>query len=78
MLTGGERTNDKGYFYRPTLLKKISLKMLIAQEEVFGPVAPITIVEDENEAINLANDSEFRLRAGIWTEDMIKLNSIQD
>jgi succinate-semialdehyde dehydrogenase/glutarate-semialdehyde dehydrogenase/succinyl-CoA reductase len=74
VLTGGQtgKINGKGYFYNPTVLSKISTRMRIAREEVFGPVAPITIVEDEREAIKLANDSEFGLGASIWTEDLDK------
>jgi len=72
VLTGGERVKSKGYFYRPTLLKNISPNMRVTQEEVFGPVAPITIVEDEMEGVNFANDSKFGLGASIWTEDLDK------
>lgn len=74
VLTGGQtgKINGKGYFYNPTVLSKISTRMRIAREEVFGPVAPMTIVEDEREAIKLANDSEFGLGASIWTEDLDK------
>jgi succinyl-CoA reductase len=54
------------------LLKNISPNMRVTQEEVFGPVAPITIVEDEIEAVNLANDSKFGLGASIWTENLDK------
>ena len=74
VLTGGERakTNGKGYFYKPTILDNISPKMRVAYEEVFGPVAPITIVENETEAIRLTNESEYGLGASIWTNDIDK------
>jgi acyl-CoA reductase-like NAD-dependent aldehyde dehydrogenase len=72
VLTGGERIGKKGYFYRPTVLKNVNPKMQIAQEEVFGPVAPIIIAEDEAKAIQLANDSEYGLGASIWTQDLDK------
>ncbi|HXX96565.1 MAG TPA: NAD-dependent succinate-semialdehyde dehydrogenase, partial [Candidatus Bathyarchaeia archaeon] len=71
-LTGGERKGDKGYFYSPTILTKISPKMRIAREETFGPVAPITVVKDEIQAVELANHSEFGLGASVWTQDLIK------
>lgn len=72
MLTGGKRIKDKGYFYSPTVLTKISPKMRIAQEESFGPVAPITVVDNELEAIKIANDSKFGLGASLWTQDLEK------
>ncbi len=72
VLTGGKRLGSKGYFYSPTIITKISPKMQIAYEETFGPVAPITIVDDEAEALRLANNSQFGLGASIWTRDLTK------
>jgi acyl-CoA reductase-like NAD-dependent aldehyde dehydrogenase len=82
LLTGGERIKSKGYFYRPTIIKNVSPKMRIAQEEVFGPVAPIIIADNSNsdnghnhgieEAIKLANDTQYGLGASIWTQDLEK------
>jgi len=46
--------------------------MRVAQEEIFGPVAPVSIVEDDLEAIKLANDSQYGLGASIWTGDLDK------
>ena len=76
LLTGGEKINDKGYFYKPTILKNISHQMRIDEEETFGPVAPITVVDDEMEAIKFANDSKFGLGTSIWTTDLEKADSL--
>jgi succinate-semialdehyde dehydrogenase/glutarate-semialdehyde dehydrogenase/succinyl-CoA reductase len=63
LLTGGERADDKGYFFRPTIFKNVLPNMEIAQEEVFGPIAPIITANDEKEAMKIANDSKFGLGA---------------
>ena len=76
LLTGGEKINDKGYFYKPTILKNISHQMRIDEEETFGPAAPIRVVDDEMEAIKFANDSKFGLGASIWTTDLEKADSL--
>jgi acyl-CoA reductase-like NAD-dependent aldehyde dehydrogenase len=72
ILTGGEQTRSKGYFYKPTILKNVSSNMRVAQEEVFGPVAPIVVADSDTEALRLANDSQYGLGASIWTEDLDK------
>jgi len=76
VLTGGKRIKNKGYFYSPTVLTNISTKMRMAQEETFGPVAPITVVNNEMEAIKIANDSQFGLGASIWTQDLVKAEKL--
>ena len=50
--------------------------MRVAQEEVFGPVAPIMVADDEMQAIKLANDSQYGLGASIWTEDLDKAEKL--
>ncbi len=72
VLTGGDKKDGKGYFYKPTVLKNVTPKMKIAQEEVFGPIAPIMIANDDLEAINIANDTEYGLGASLWTADLDK------
>ena len=69
-MTGGEQIGSRGYFYRPTILKNVTPKMHIAEEEVFGPVAPNIIAENETEAVKIANDSQYGLGASIWTQDL--------
>jgi succinate-semialdehyde dehydrogenase/glutarate-semialdehyde dehydrogenase/succinyl-CoA reductase len=75
-LLGGQRKPGKGYFYLPTILTNINRQMRIAHEETFGPVAPITVVRDEREAVKIANDSEFGLGASIWTQDLHKAEKL--
>ncbi|MFZ0896151.1 MAG: NAD-dependent succinate-semialdehyde dehydrogenase [Candidatus Nitrosopolaris sp.] len=76
LLAGGEQIKSKGYFYKPTSLKNVSPNMRVAQEEVFGPVAPIIIADSEIEALRLANDSQYGLGASIWTEDLDKAEEL--
>jgi len=76
ILTGGKRVGDKGYYYKPTIIKNISKKMRIYHEETFGPVASIVIVENEKDAIKLANESSFGLGASVWTKDLDKAEQI--
>jgi acyl-CoA reductase-like NAD-dependent aldehyde dehydrogenase len=72
ILTGGEQHGEKGYFYKPTVIKNVTPKMTIAQEEVFGPVAPIILADDDIGAIAIANDTEYGLGASVWTQDLDK------
>lgn len=76
ILLGGSEMDGKGFFYKPTILRNVKSNMRIAQEETFGPVAPITIVENESEAVKFANDSEFGLGASIWTKDLTKADKM--
>ena len=76
VLLGGSKMDGKGFFYKPTILKNIKSDMRIATEETFGPVAPITVVENESEAVKLANESEFGLGASIWTKDLAKADKM--
>jgi succinate-semialdehyde dehydrogenase/glutarate-semialdehyde dehydrogenase/succinyl-CoA reductase len=78
LLTGGERANSKGYFFRPTIFKNVLAEMEIAQEEVFGPIAPIITADNEEEAMRIANDSKFGLGASIWTQDLEKAERLSE
>ena len=61
-----------GSFYAPTVLTDVTPQMRIMREEIFGPVLPITVVESEDEAVAMANDSDFGLGASVWTTDRSK------
>jgi len=70
VLTGGRRLESlPGYFFEPTVLTNIDNSMRLMQEETFGPLLPIIVVEDEAEAIRAANDSRYGLLASVWTSN---------
>jgi succinate-semialdehyde dehydrogenase/glutarate-semialdehyde dehydrogenase len=70
--TGGQRHALGGTFYEPTVLTNVSPTMILAREETFGPVAPLFRVETEEEAVKLANDTEFGLAAYVYTRDLAR------
>jgi acyl-CoA reductase-like NAD-dependent aldehyde dehydrogenase len=70
VLTGGARRPDLGpNFYAPTVLADVTHEMRIMREETFGPVLPIMPFETDDEAVRLANDSDYGLGASVWTRD---------
>lgn len=70
ILTGGNSVQGDGYFYEPTIVSNVRHNMKIVREEVFGPAAPIIVVNNEEEAVAEANNSEFGLGASIWTNNL--------
>jgi aldehyde dehydrogenase (NAD+)/betaine-aldehyde dehydrogenase len=69
VVAGGEPTNGNGAFYPPTVLANVDNRMVVAQEEIFGPVVTIIPFEDERDAIRIANDTKYGLFATVWTGD---------
>jgi acyl-CoA reductase-like NAD-dependent aldehyde dehydrogenase len=70
VLAGGSRLPELGpNFYSPTVLADVTHEMRIMREETFGPVLPVAAFESDDEAVRLANDSEFGLAASVWTRD---------
>jgi succinate-semialdehyde dehydrogenase/glutarate-semialdehyde dehydrogenase len=67
---GGETVDGPGYFYRPTVLADVPVDARLSKEEIFGPVAPITVVDDDDQAVAAANDTEFGLVSYVYTENI--------
>jgi len=70
VLCGGEPKGSHGYFYPPTVMINVPRSAEMAREEIFGPVAPITRFDSEDEVVALANDTEYGLAAYVYTRDL--------
>ena len=74
ILTGGARNANykDGVFFEPTVIGGATNEMRGMREETFGPTMPIAVFDDENEAVRLANDTQFGLTASVWTRDIAR------
>jgi succinate-semialdehyde dehydrogenase / glutarate-semialdehyde dehydrogenase len=69
-LVGGSRVDGTGYFFEPTVLADVPREARLLKEEIFGPVAPVTSFDSEEEAVAAANDTEYGLVAYVFTRDL--------
>ncbi|MFC4000401.1 NAD-dependent succinate-semialdehyde dehydrogenase [Prauserella oleivorans] len=70
VLTGGATVDGPGHFYQPTVLTGVPLEARMTREEIFGPVAPISVFDTEDEAVAAANDTEYGLVGYVFTNDL--------
>ena len=77
-LTGGKRIQGDGYFFEPTVLTDVRPGMPAYQEETFGPVAAVIRVNNAEDAIRVANDTEFGLGASLWTADTARAKRLAE
>lgn len=72
VVTGGSRHQRGGTFFEPTVLADVTSEMRVAREETFGPLAPVFRFADEEEALRMANDTEFGLAAYFYSRDVAR------
>ncbi|KIN78063.1 betaine-aldehyde dehydrogenase [Sulfitobacter mediterraneus] len=76
LVTGGARLDREGFYMQPTVFADVTDDMIIAREEIFGPVMAVLDFEDEDEVMARANDTEFGLAAGVFTKDLTRAHRV--
>lgn len=74
LVTGGARHGTKGAFVQPTVFADVTPEMRIAREEIFGPVVSVIRFSDEDEALAIANGTDFSLAAAVWSADITRVH----
>ena len=70
VVLGGKAVAGKGYYYPPTLLLDVRRDMAIMHEETFGPVLPVVAFDTLEQALTMANDSDYGLTSSIYTQNL--------
>ena len=80
LVCGGRRPPDldRGFYYEPTIFTGVTNDMIIAREEIFGPVLSVIAYDDEAQALAIANDCEYGLAAGIWSQDLERAEALAE
>jgi acyl-CoA reductase-like NAD-dependent aldehyde dehydrogenase len=76
LLCGGERLARAGYYFDPTVLTQVTSDMKVMREESFGPIIGLQVVDDDDEAVRLMNDTDYGLTAGVYSRDRARAEAI--